>query len=148
MTTHFWEEKTLDQLTKSEWESLCDGCAKCCLHKLQDDETEEIHYTRVVCSLLDTGTCQCTDYANRSVKVPDCLQVTPALLNDESALHWMPSTCAYRLLAENKPLPDWHPLLTGDKDSAVNAGQTMVGFAVSDADVADDEFEEYIIEFM
>lgn len=146
--TRFWEEKSLEQMTQAEWEYLCDGCAKCCLHKLQDEDTEQIYYTRVVCRLLDTSNCQCTDYVNRSVRVPDCLQVTPAMLQDRAALAWMPSTCAYRLLAEGKPLPNWHPLLTNNPQSAVNAGQTVVGFAVSDAEVADDDFAEYVIEFM
>ncbi len=115
----FWEIKTLRELTETEWESLCDGCAKCCVHKLEDEETGEIHYTCVACRMLDINTCRCTDYPNRHETVPDC-----AVLSADHPEHfqWMPETCAYRLIHEGKPLPVWHPLITGTPASVHDHG--------------------------
>lgn len=120
----FWELVPLTAMTPAQWESLCDGCAKCCVHKFEDEDDGHIHYTDVACRLLDRDDCVCTDYSNRSRLVPDCITLTPAVLADPS---WLPETCAYRLLAEDKRLPPWHPLLTGDPESVVRAGHSVRG---------------------
>jgi len=127
MTEPFWQRKTLREMTAEEWESLCDGCGKCCLHKIQYEDSGQLCYTNVACRLLDLGTCRCSRYATRQNYVPDCVQLTPENIDD---LAWMPSTCAYRLLAEGKPLFDWHPLVSGDPDSVHRAGQSVLGKAV------------------
>jgi hypothetical protein len=135
-TEPFWRLKTLRQMSPAEWESLCDGCGKCCLHKLQYEDTDEIYYTDVACRLLDLGTCRCSRYAERQTLVPDCI----ALRADKvMELNWLPSTCAYRLLANGKPLPWWHPLVSGDPNSVHAAGQSVRGRAVPEkkADVLD-----------
>lgn len=123
-TTAFWETKTLDQITDEEWESLCDGCGQCCLHKLIDEDTQQLFYTRVGCRLLDPDTIQCTSYDNRFKEVEDCLDVRQM---SSSEIRWMPKTCAYRLLDEGKPLPAWHPLLTGDPTSPRTARVSIMG---------------------
>lgn len=125
----FWETTPLAAMTSVQWESLCDGCAKCCLEKLEDEDTRRIIYTNVVCKLLDQDTCHCADYPNRSVIVPSCITLTPAVLEDP---YWLPSTCAYRLVTEGKPLPDWHPLISGDPDSVVEAGHSIGGRVISE----------------
>ena len=107
----FWRAKRLEEMDKNEWESLCDGCAKCCLIKLEDLDTCELSYTNIACRLLDLHTCKCADYQNRTVRVPDCLRVTPELAR---TANWLPPTCAYRLIAEQKDLKWWHPLVSGD----------------------------------
>ena len=129
-----WWLKPLAEMSADEWEALCDGCAKCCLHKLQDDDTGEYYTTDVVCSLLDQHSCRCGDYANRHRRVPDCVPLTPRNIRD---LDWMPPTCAYRLRAAGQPLPDWHPLVAEDRDSVHNAGRSVRGRVVSEADVDD-----------
>ena len=125
----FWRRKSLSEMDAREWESLCDGCGKCCLHKLEDIDTGEIAFTNVVCRLMDMDTCQCTRYSDRARLTPDCVILTPGKLD---RLSWMPSTCAYRLLNEGKELPSWHPLLTGDPDSVHRAGASIRGRAVSE----------------
>ena len=125
----YWETKTLDQMTREEWESLCDGCAKCCLHKLEDIETGELVFTNVTCRLLDINACSCSNYKRRSEIVPDCVVLEP---NNVTQLYWMPSTCAYRLLAEGKSLPSWHPLITGDPRSVHRAGISVRGRCVNE----------------
>ena len=114
-------------MTPSEWESLCDGCGKCCLHKLQYEDTGEVCYTNVACRLLDLQSCRCSKYEQRKRFVPDCVQLQP---NNVGELKWMPSTCAYRLLAEGKDLPSWHPLVTGHPDSVHHAAQSVRGRAI------------------
>ena len=138
----FWRAKPLNDMTDREWESLCDGCGRCCLNKLEDEETGAIALTRVACRLLDGDTCRCTDYANRMGIVPECIQLTP-LLADE--LPWLPSSCAYRLLAEGKDLPDWHPLVSGNPASVHQAGISVRGWTLSEADVPLDDWEDHII---
>ncbi len=128
-----------------EWESLCDGCAKCCLHKLEDESSGDVFYTKVRCRYLDESSCRCTDYPNRSRLVPHCIKLSAAELTD---YHWLPRTCAYRLLAEGQPLPDWHPLLSGDPESVHRAGVSIRGRSVSDEFVHPDGYDEHIIHWV
>ncbi|MCB1733965.1 MAG: YcgN family cysteine cluster protein [Gammaproteobacteria bacterium] len=132
--TPFWRHKRLDEMSRIEWESLCDGCAKCCLFKLQDEDTDEIHQTNVACRLIDPETCQCTRYRERSQLVPDCVTLEPHHLDE---FDWLPSTCAYRLLHEGKDLPDWHPLVSGDLTSVFASGHSIRGRFIPQ-DEADD----------
>lgn len=125
----FWKRKTLIEMTEKEWESLCDGCGKCCLHKLQYEDTGEIDYTDVACHLLDISTCRCTGYEKRQKLAPDCIKLSPANVGE---LQWMPSSCAYRLLAEGQDLPSWHPLITKDPDSPYKAGQSAKKRAIAE----------------
>lgn len=136
----FWENKELHEMSDSEWESLCDGCAKCCIFKFEEDETGHILQTDVVCKLLDLSDCHCTRYPERKNLVPDCITITA---DNILTLNWMPASCSYRLLANGKNLPDWHPLITGDKNSAIKAGKTVQGNVVSELDV--DDIEDRII---
>lgn len=139
----FWEVKTLSDMSASEWESLCDGCAKCCLHKLQDEDTDEIFYTSVACEKLDLEKCRCTVYEKRLSYVPDCLDLTQESLDE---LSWLPSSCAYRIVAEGRDLPEWHHLISGDINSIHRAGMSVSGRAVSETEVPVQELELYIIE--
>ncbi|MEM8616516.1 MAG: YcgN family cysteine cluster protein [Pseudomonadota bacterium] len=144
----FWETKHLEDMDRDEWESLCDGCAKCCLIKLEDEDTGEIALTRLHCRLLDAGTCQCSDYPNRKAKVPDCVILTP---KDVSELRWMPQSCAYRLIHEGKPLPDWHPLVSGDRDLIHRSGNSIMGRTLSEETLFDpddaDQIAEWIVDW-
>ena len=124
----FWE-LPLAALTRPEWEALCDGCGRCCLHKIEDEDTGEIAHTNVACKLLDTGTAQCKDYCNRKAYVPDCLRLTPRLAGQ---VEWLPDTCAYRLRAHGEPLPAWHHLISGDPQAVHRAGQSVIGKAISE----------------
>ena len=139
--TRFWETKSLEEMNQEEWESLCDGCARCCLLKLEDEDTREVFFTNVVCRYLDQAQCRCTEYADRNRLVPDCVLVTPEIARQ----HWLPDTCAYRLLAEGKPLPDWHPLVSGDRDSVFAAGIAVRDKVVSEEYVHPDELVEHLI---
>ncbi len=140
----FWQRKTLPQMTRQEWESLCDGCAKCCLHKLEDEDSGEVFYTKVVCRYMDDD-CRCTEYQRRNELVPNCVWLRP---QDVDQFHWLPSTCAYRLIAEGKPLPDWHPLVSGDPDSVHSAGVSIKGRALSEEYVHPEGLEEHIIHWV
>ena len=132
----FWETKSIDEMNSDEWESLCDRCAKCCLIKLEDVDTGEIAFTEVVCRLLDIGTCACTDYPNRSTRVPDCLQVTPDLAR---TANWLPSTCAYRLIAEGRELHWGPPLVSGDRNTVLVAGISVRDRVVHESQRIDPE---------
>lgn len=123
----FWKAKALDEMTPEEWESLCDGCGKCCLHKLKDPLTEAISYTNVACRLLDIENSRCRNYPERQTHVPDCLSLRNDCQND---MDWLPSTCAYRRVSEGKDLLWWHPLLTGDRNSVHRAGRSVRGRAI------------------
>ena len=125
----FWKTKSLDEMTAAEWESLCDGCGRCCLHKLRDDETDEILHTNVACRLLDTESCACSDYPRRRDRVPDCVQLTPAALAE---IDWLPPSCAYRRVAEGRGLAWWHHLVSGTPDTVHDAGVSVRGRAISE----------------
>lgn len=142
-TVPFWQIKSLDQLTSEEWESLCDGCAKCCLIKFEDEDTGRIYHTNVVCELLEIFHCKCTRYTERSVLVPECLTLDTTLAG---TLKWMPETCAYRLLAEGKNLPIWHPLVSGDPKSVHRAGMSVRGKVVSARDIDPDDLPDYVVD--
>ena len=140
----FWETVPFDAMTTDEWEALCDGCGKCCLTKLEDADTAEVAYTNVACRLFDDATCRCSQYDIRKSIVPDCVIITPESIAQTA--YWMPTTCAYRRLHEGKPLPDWHPLLTGDANSVHDAGMSMQARTVPEYEVAEDDLEDYVIE--
>ena len=144
MAARFWETTSLDQLSDAEWESLCDGCARCCLIKLEDEDTQTLYFTRVACRLLDQGTCRCRAYEQRHQLVPDCLNIRALAVEQ---YRWLPETCAYRCLAESRPLPEWHPLLTGDSRSTHSAGFGISGWCQSEDYVHPDELEQHIIHF-
>ena len=138
----FWREKPLDEMNRQEWESLCDGCGKCCLHKLEDDETGEVHYTNVACRFLDPETIQCGKYLTRQRYVGNCVVMTPELLD---TLPWMPSTCAYRLLYEGKDLFEWHPLVAGNPDAIHKAGASVKGRVIDEREAGD--FEDHLADW-
>jgi uncharacterized cysteine cluster protein YcgN (CxxCxxCC family) len=137
----FWETKTLAEMTQQEWEALCDGCGRCCLVVLQDDETGMVWETDIACRLFDARTRKCADYKNRHARVPDCVKLTP---QNAGALPWMPPTCAYARLARGEGLPDWHPLITGDPNSVARAGITVSRRLFSEADIPSDELEDHV----
>jgi len=141
----WWNEKRLDQLNDSEWEALCDGCAKCCLHKFQDIDSGEVFYTRVRCRLLREQTCLCGDYANRRARVPDCIDLHGT---DRGEFDWLPGTCAYRLRAQGLPLPAWHPLVSGNRESVHQAGISIRGRTISEDFVHPDGFEEHVVQWV
>lgn len=140
----FWETKSLAEMDRVEWESLCDGCGKCCLIKLEDEDTGETYLTDVVCKLFDADTCRCGDYPRRQLHVPDCVVLTPENI---PGLHWMPETCAYRLLAEGQPLAWWHPLVSGDPDSVHRAGISVRNRVTSETEVAEDDLPDRIVDW-
>jgi len=127
----FWRVKSLDEMTKDEWESLCDGCARCCLVKLEDEDTGEIHFTDLGCKLLDARSCRCRDYRRRRSRVHDCVKLTPEAAR---TLSWLPVTCAYRRLAEGRDLAWWHPLVSGTPDSVRQAGVSVAGRVTASED--------------
>ncbi len=143
LADRYWQNKGLEEMSSAEWEALCDGCGRCCLVKLEDEDTAKIHYTDVGCTLLDGATCRCRDYPNRQSQVPDCVRLTPDVVRD---LKWLPSTCAYRLLADGKDLPDWHPLVSGDPESVHRAGVSVrERISASEDNLTPDQIVERIV---
>lgn len=138
----FWKHKSFEEMTREEWESLCDGCAKCCLIKFRDPKTQAVRFTNVVCRYLNLETCQCTDYPRRHDNVPECILLTPEIARHAD---WLPKTCAYRLIADGQDLPWWHPLKTGDPDSARRAGRTVLRKVVSEAEVDEADLEDMVV---
>ena len=142
MTIPFWQ-KPLSSLTPAEWESLCDGCGRCCLVKLEDEDTADVHYTDVACTLFEAGSCRCSNYAERQRHVPDCVKLTPATVE---SIDWLPPTCAYRLVAEHKDLPWWHPLVSGDRETVHTAGVSVRGrIGAMEHDVAVEDLPDRIV---
>jgi len=140
----FWERTPLDRLSSDEWEALCDGCGKCCLHKLEDPDTREVAFTRIACRLLDGETCRCAHYGARRKIVSDCVVLTPSNIGEIA--YWMPNTCAYRLLWEGRNLPDWHPLVSGRAESVHEAGISVMGWTVPEFEVPQEDWENYVID--
>ncbi len=138
----FWETRSLEEMSPEEWESLCDGCGRCCLNKLEDEDTGEIVLTRLACALLDIGQCRCSDYSNRFAKMPDCINLTPEKVR---ALKWLPVTCGYRRVKEGRGLAWWHPLISGDPETVHQAGISVRNFARSEKGVREENFARYII---
>ena len=138
----FWRTKRLDEMSIGEWESLCDGCGRCCLNKLEDIDSGEIVWTEVACRLLDGESCRCTDYPHRFDKVHDCIALTPT---NVPGLSWLPPTCGYRLVAEGHDLYWWHPLVSGDRDTVHQAGISVRGRTLSEADVPIEALEEHTV---
>lgn len=143
MRERFWE-LPLSKLTPGEWEALCDSCGKCCLNKIEYEDTGELAFTRVACKLLDGHACRCGSYENRHQYVPECVVLTPKKLKEIA--WWLPVTCAYRLRHEGKPLYDWHYLISGDPESVHRAGVSVRGWTVSEAAMSEEDWEEHIIE--
>ena len=137
----FWRTKTLLEMTAGEWESLCDGCGRCCLVKLEDEDTGRIHFTDLACKLFDSETCRCIDYEHRAERVADCVKLTPGNIGE---LNWLPSTCAYRLVAAGRPLAWWHPLVSGDPRTVIEAGISVHGKVTSEEGFGEDEWESHI----
>ncbi|MBB5713474.1 YcgN family cysteine cluster protein [Sphingomonas aerophila] len=131
--TNFWEQP-IETLDRGQWEALCDGCGKCCLHKLEDEDTGDLHPTNVACRLLDRRTGFCKDYKHRRAYVPECVRLTSSSVR---GIDWLPTTCAYRLRAAGQPLPAWHYLVSGDREAVHRAGQSVRGWTVSEDDVGD-----------
>ena len=141
----FWQHKSMAEMSQMEWESLCDGCGRCCLHKLEDEETDELHFTRVACRYLDENSCRCREYPQRKMLVPDCLVLNPSELD---VFSWLPNTCAYRLLSEGQPLPNWHPLVSHSAHSVYEAGISVQGKVLSEDHVHPDGMEEHVIQWV
>ena len=141
----FWESKSLTEMSKDEWESLCDGCARCCMIKLQDEDTDEVHYTSIVCDLLDQHDCQCTAYPQRHALVKDCVVLTHERVGE---FHWLPKSCAYRTLAEGRPLAWWHPLVSGTRDTVHQAEISGQGKGIAQSEVDEDDEQDMIIRWV
>jgi uncharacterized cysteine cluster protein YcgN (CxxCxxCC family) len=139
----FWQTKTLNEMSTEEWESLCDNCGKCCLHKLEDEKTGAIHFTSVVCNLIDLKTCRCTRYPDRTKLVPTCLDLKQ---HDFTGFNWLPSTCAYRLFADGEELPGWHPLVSGKSSTTHTAGISIRSYAMKESEV--DQVQDHIIKWL
>lgn len=139
----FWRRKSLHEMSPTEWESLCDGCTKCCLYRLEDEDTRALYFTNVHCRMLDARRGRCKDYTHRSKRVSDCITITPAVLEDP---YWLPSTCAYRRLAEGRRLPHWHPLITGDPASVAAAGQRVCEHAICEDEAG--PLEDHLVDWI
>ncbi|MGK7651721.1 YcgN family cysteine cluster protein [Roseovarius sp. B08] len=140
----YWETVPLDRMTQKEWEALCDGCGKCCLNKLEDEDTGEVALTRIACRLFDDSTCRCANYEIRHQFVPECISLSPRTI--EKSLYWLPETCAYKLLWNGKPLYDWHPLMSGTPESVHAAGVSVQNATLPEFEIPEDEWEEHLIE--
>lgn len=140
----FWKTTALEDMTSVQWESLCDGCGRCCLNKLEDWDTGEIAFTNVACKLLDCDSCRCTDYENRQAEVPECIQLTPQTVQE---ITWLPPSCAYRLLAEGGDLYWWHPLVSGDSETVHQAGVSARGRTVPEAGMEPEDYEDHIVDW-
>ncbi len=141
----FWQVKNLDEMTEAEWELLCDGCGKCCLVKLEDEDTGEIYHTNVVCKLLDLEACECNNYQHRQYFVDDCLKLIPSNIGE---LTWLPNSCAYRVIARGEELPPWHHLVTGCREDVHNWGMSVRGWVSSESDVSDRHMQDRIIQWV
>ena len=144
LSKRFWERKTMAQMSQDEWEALCDGCGKCCLNKLEDEDNGEVVLTNIACRLLDDSTCRCAQYDIRHQFVPECIVLTAS--NIPEHLYWMPQTCAYRLVHEGRPLEDWHPLISGHANSVHAAGVSVKDKTVPEFEIDEDDWEEHVIE--
>ncbi|MBU3848224.1 MAG: YcgN family cysteine cluster protein [Candidatus Acinetobacter avistercoris] len=142
---HFWKEYSLQEMTQDEWEAVCDGCGLCCLVKLEDEDTQEVSYTKVSCKLLDCKTGYCSDYENRVQHVPDCIQLDYKSLAN---INWLPTSCAYKRLYEGKKLPSWHYLNTGSRNSVIEAKKSVAGRCISELDIDEDEIDEYVVRWV
>ena len=140
----FWDDKSLAEMSQTEWEALCDGCGRCCLIKLEDEDSGEVFTSDVRCRLLDDASCRCNDYENRQAKVPDCIRLTP---DNVTKLAWIPNSCAYRRLAEGRGLAWWHPLVSGDPTSVVAAGVSVKGRTVNENDVTPGDWEKHAVDW-
>lgn len=141
----FWKNYSLAELTQAEWEALCDGCGLCCLIKLEDEDTQEVAYTKVACKLLDCTTARCSNYPDRLQYVPDCIQLTSEKLQ---TIHWLPSSCAYRRVEQGKSLPSWHYLVSGSRESVIQARKSAAGRCLSESDIHEDDIEDYIVRWV
>ncbi|KAA8983367.1 YcgN family cysteine cluster protein [Halospina sp. K52047b] len=144
-TVPFWERKQLEAMTADEWESLCDGCGRCCTHKLEDADTGDVYATQIACRLLDCESCLCSDYPNRLSEVPDCLQVTPSIARNSD---WLPKSCAYRRIAEGRGLAWWHPLVSGSRATVHTAGISVQGHVLPEPIVDPEDYEEHIVDWI
>lgn len=141
-TDPFWKRLTLDEMSSSQWESLCDGCARCCLNKLEDWDTGDIVWTAIACELLDDDSCRCSDYEHRTTRVPDCIPLDPDTVR---SLTWLPATCGYRLVSEGRDLYWWHPLVSGDPETVHEAGISVTGRTVSEKDIPIEDYEDFLV---
>lgn len=144
LASRYWERKPMTQMSNKEWEALCDGCGKCCLNKLEDEDTGEVALTRIACRLLDDASCRCAQYDIRHQFVPECIVLKPD--NIEGHLYWMPDTCGYKRVFQNRPLEDWHPLISGTAETVHSAGISLRGQTIPEFDVDEEDWEEHIIE--
>jgi len=141
-TEPFWHTKSLAEMSRQEWESLCDGCGRCCLHKLEDEENGKLYWTNVSCKLLDGDSCRCGDYDNRLQHVPDCIQLSADMIG---SLEWLPATCGYRLVHEGRDLYWWHPLVSGDPETVHAAGVSVRGRVIPETGLGEDALEDFIV---
>lgn len=144
LSKRFWERKSPAQMSQDEWEALCDGCGKCCLNKLEDEDSGEVVLTNVACRLLDDNTCRCAQYDIRHQFVPECIVLKPSNISEH--LYWMPQTCAYRLVHEGRPLAEWHPLISGSADTVHKAGVSVKNKTVPEFEIDEDDWEDHVIE--